>query len=338
MRMTVARVAERGGKFKRAAERSTCPIWASRLAMLSAAVLAAFAVMAPPAQATFPGRNGPIAFAQNILLGVSSQDIWVINPNGSHEHRVSGPGYEPSFSADGRHIVFTGFNHQGVAEIYVVEANGRHRRQLTRSSGTIQNDEPSFSPNGRQIVFQRANSQGLKSSAEQIFIMSSSGRNQRQLSHGVAGAANPSFSPNGRKIVFGGLVQSATGGPAFLHRIFLMNANGSHVRELASRAQAQDPSFSPDGRRILFEGFDASGVGQIFVMSTNGTHVRQLTHRTNGALYPAFSPDGRRIVFAAFAGDTYRLFVMNANGSHQAQLTPSGDDGDWQASWGPQPR
>jgi hypothetical protein len=73
-----------------------------RACLWLAAILIAFAVAAPPAQAAFPGQNGKIAF-------VVSGDIWTMNPDGSDRTQLtSGPATDdlPSWSPDGQKILF----------------------------------------------------------------------------------------------------------------------------------------------------------------------------------------------------------------------------------------
>ena len=90
----------------------------------------------PPALAAFPGKNGKIAFASD--RDGSGDDIWTMNPDGSHLVNITAGagGVGASWRADGRKLVFqtrrtTPTNPEGDVEIYVMNANGSHRTQIT---------------------------------------------------------------------------------------------------------------------------------------------------------------------------------------------------------------
>lgn len=56
----------------------------------------------------------------------------------------------PSWSSDGRRLVFSG-NHGGITDLYMIDADGEHLRQLTNDRyGDLQ---PQWSPDGRTIAF-----------------------------------------------------------------------------------------------------------------------------------------------------------------------------------------
>ena len=60
----------------------------------------------------------------------------------------------------------------------------------------------------------------------------------------------PSYSPDGTQIAFRGDLDLAE--PSGDEEIYVMNADGTNVRQLTSNADFESaPSWSPDGRRIL---------------------------------------------------------------------------------------
>lgn len=52
---------------------------------------------------------------------------------------------DPSFSPDGRKVVFYGSG-SGHSEIYTVDLTGSHLRQITHSASTVANQDPSWQP------------------------------------------------------------------------------------------------------------------------------------------------------------------------------------------------
>jgi Tol biopolymer transport system component len=115
-------------------------------------------------------------------------------------------------------------------------------------------------------------------------------------------------------------------------RIWLMNADGSHLRPLTGAAtNDSQPSFSPNGNHVVFTRRE-HGRDEIWVMNADGTGQRALTHTVSGASHPQFSPDGRTILLqdehlsrtCLIACGPTRIAVMNANGAHERLLTHAG--------------
>ena len=71
--------------------------------MLGALAVAVAGVVAAPAQATYHGKNGPIAF-QRFTGGQEDAEIFSMSPSGGRAHRLTtGPGatFNPDFSPNG---------------------------------------------------------------------------------------------------------------------------------------------------------------------------------------------------------------------------------------------
>ena len=78
------------------------------------------------------------------------------------------------------------------------------------------------------------------------------------------------------------------------YEIFVMNADGTDVRQLTDNSGMDGiPTWSPDGKRIAFDS-EWDGGSQIFVMNADGTNVHQLTNNDHRDWDPSWSPDGKR--------------------------------------------
>ena len=109
--------------------------------------------------------------------------------------------YQPTWSPTGRLIAFSSNRidkHSAITDVWVMRADGTHKRNLTRSK-SIFDLSPEFSPSGGSIIY--ASERGGHS---KIWLMRSSGRRRHRLalSGSFSEQGDPVISPNGRRIVF----------------------------------------------------------------------------------------------------------------------------------------
>jgi Tol biopolymer transport system component len=263
----------------------------------------------------------------------------------------------PSWSPDGRRIAFTAFRH-GRGEIYVINADGRQQRRLTRNSA--HDDHPAWSPDGRKIAFM-----STRAGNAEIYVMNANGTAPVRLTNEPHNDYLPTWSPDGSRIAWrsdrdgnaeiysmsatGGEVQRLTNSPAAetspdwaqtgeiafvsnrvggVFNVYVMSADGSNVRRVTTSPQNHEqPDWSPDGNDLLFVEEQSGTLSQahIFVIRSDGTNRRRITESEGRDDWPAFSPDGSRIVFTR--GLTFRtpeIFVANADGSRARRVTSSG--------------
>ncbi len=104
--------------------------------------------------------------------------------------------------------------------------------------------------------------------------------------------AEGSYSPDGTQIAFASNRQAYSReltdreqqqfdiDPAFMNDIYIMNADGTNVRQLTDVAGYDGgPFFSPDGQRICWRRFSEDGAtAEVYTMKTDGTDVKRLTN------------------------------------------------------------
>lgn len=279
-----------------------------------------------------PRKSGAgIAFVSNRYKKKEDDnfEICTISEDGSQQTRLTNnttSDAAPSFSSDGRKIVFMSFRN-GNAEVYLMNSDGSGSKRLTNTPSW--DGDPSFSPDGHKIIFV-----SNRNGSFQLFTMNSDGSGVKRLSSlkGID-VDVPSYSPDGRKIVFQASIAADPYGNESRTYIYLINSDGTHPIRLGG---GTEPAFSPDGHRILF-----SNIG-VWIMDTNGTNKRQLTRSGAGDGHPAFNSDGSKIAFESISsrrtarGNAFAeqqgieskidIYVMNVDGTNITRLTKTSGD------------
>src|SRR5215208_5144204 len=108
-------------------------------------------VEASPAEATFPGNPGKIAYQGR--EGTGDYEIYTIKSGGGGKVQLTDNAtgdYEPSYSPNGKKIVFSAYDGND-REIYTINAGGGSKVNVTdNNTGDY---EPSYSPSGKKIVY-----------------------------------------------------------------------------------------------------------------------------------------------------------------------------------------
>jgi len=101
------------------------------------------------------------------------------------------------------------------------------------------------------------------------------------------------YSPDGSAIAF------AQPDGAGVDQIWVMDADGSHARQLTSGPQRSSaPAWAPDGTTIAFQRTTANGQNTaIFTLDTATGDIARVTQLSDHAQLPTWSPHGRRIAF-----------------------------------------
>jgi Tol biopolymer transport system component len=312
------------------------------------AALAAFAI-ATPAQATYPGKNGRIAY---VLQRGDHWQIWTIKADGSGRRQlthVDGSAVAPDWSPDGRRIVFE-FDHASgpvSCSVEIMDRDGSNVRDLTGGQAKACDGDPSFTPNGRRIVF-------TAEGDETIMSMNLQGKDRRFILHsgrrfgtGDFIVKLPRVSPDGRTILFGAeqLLGNIGGFGASVHAVYSVRMNGTHLTPVVPYdLDAPAGDWAPNGKRI--ESGDNAGYGapqavphNVLTVRPDGTGLRFVTHYTGidvGAGAGTYSPDGRWIVFRVQRDDHYSLWKIHPDGTGK-RLIARFKYNPGTRDWGPRP-
>ncbi|GEM_PF-1882961 len=157
-----------------------------------------------------------------------------------------------------------------------------------------------------------------------VVTMDEDGNNVVNLTKDQHGR-DPSFQSDGKQIAF---VSNRDRGWYGENDIFLMNSDGSNVRQITSNASHagptyQFPAISPDGTKIAScKSRVVAAAGyyvyryNIVVMNSDGSGDKQLTNvpDTDTALLPKWFPDGQRVAYLYTDASFYRIGFSNLQG------------------------
>jgi Tol biopolymer transport system component len=271
-----------------------------------------------PAHATFPGKNGRIAFQVQTDAGIQ---IFTVRPKGQDLQQithVTGDAVTPDWSPDGRQIVFEHDVPDACANVAIMNADGSGLVEFLEPN--VCEGDPSFSPGGVRIIFDRFDP---ATGVEGFWSMDRSGNNRQRI--GVC-CIDPNVSPNGERLSY-----LTPNGESFGVALFTSDIDGGNVFQVTpfSFDVAIKQDWAPDGQRIVFskDGDNHKpGVStNIATIRPDGTHLRFVTHYTGGdvnAFVGSYSPDGRWIVFRLQDHGLFGLFKIHPDGTGLTMILP----------------
>jgi Tol biopolymer transport system component len=118
-------------------------------ALVAAAVLVACAAavlaVSREAEATFPGKNGKIAYMA-FRLTKGTAEIYTINPGRGGKTQLTHNnthGYAPSYSPNGKKIAYVGYK-GNTGELYTIDVGGGGKTSLTNTGYNVDEYMPSW--------------------------------------------------------------------------------------------------------------------------------------------------------------------------------------------------
>lgn len=169
-------------------------------------------------------------------------------PDGKPERLTSNDGvyeYQPSFSADGRKLLYTTWSDAGMGAIYVRDAHGGGAgKRLTQEKGFYYG--PRFSPDGRRIVYSKSGGSGLTGSLwagdKGVYVMDADGGTPVRVA--LEGEA-PQFSADGQRVYY-------LAGSGLKKKLMSVGLNGEEPREVFDLKYVDSITLSPDGKWVAF--------------------------------------------------------------------------------------
>jgi imidazolonepropionase-like amidohydrolase/Tol biopolymer transport system component len=209
----------------------------------------------------FPQEVAPKTFATKMLrwVGVSPKGdravyqalgyLWIRNlPDGKPRRLTRQTDHwelYPSFSRDGRQVVFSTWNDDQLGTVRVVSADGGESKAVVAAPGHYV--EPVFTPDGKQIVYRRIEGGFIRTSAWSlepgVYRVAAAGGEPTLITDD---GEQPHFGAESDRVY---LLRPAGEGKRQLVSIGL---DGKEVREHLKSDNATEFQLSPDGRWVAF--------------------------------------------------------------------------------------
>lgn len=202
----------------------------------------------------------------------------------------------PSFSRDGKWIVYATWNDENFGAIYKIQTNGKSKTKLTTEKGHY--IEPSFSNNGKTVVYRKVGSDGLRSNLYTketgIYLVSADGGKSNKI---YSGGSKPLFNKTDDRLF---LIGFENGQSALIS----IDLNGNEKRVHFSSGNMQNIVPSPDENWITFQErfnvylapFPKTGQPVAASPNSNSYPVKRITR--DAGYYLNWSADSKKLYWA----------------------------------------
>ena len=272
-------------------------------------------------QPAFSPDGSQIAFRSDCNGG----GIFVMPTGGGTRRKVSDIGYNPTWSPDGKEILYSTGNtfsphvrRTAGGQLWAINPNTEEKRHLQTPDAM----QPAYSPNGLRIAYWGVNPAAPHQ--RDIWTIAAQGGTPIAVTNDAALDWNPVWSPDGHLY----FVSNRTG-VMNLWRVPLEESTGKVLGPpeavTGPSSETWHPSFSRDGKRLIYVQRTIRGSLETIPFDPQTGNVNgkasALTQGTARLGFPDLSPDGERLAYYNFGDTQEDIFVMNRDGSQLQSMT-----------------
>ena len=252
-------------------------------------------------------------------------DLFVAPALGGTAAKLVENGYFPTWSPDGKKIVFSS-ERAGKWDLWVVSSEGGTPTRLTDDSNI--DYQATWSPDGKWIAY----GSGTAAKFDLRFI-SAGGGTPQIVDSGTSWVLRPSWSSDGRWLFYSGERDGLVSvwRLPFSGREFAASAERVTVGPGADTAPAVD-----SGGRVAF--VTVRGTPDIWEWSLSSGALRQLTSETGSESNARVSPDAKTLLFASDRGGARAYWELDVASGVVRRVTAGKDEGFGFARWSPDGR
>ncbi|MDO5536340.1 MAG: translocation protein TolB [Desulfovibrionaceae bacterium] len=244
--------------------------------------------------------------------GKLSAQVYLVKPTGRDFRQITnipGEAMSPTWSPDGRFIVFTHIDQRSHA-LGVWDARSR-RVQRIRFPGDVVIG-PSFLPNNKVAVALSNGKYPVIYQLNHVF------KKEQVLEGGNSINVSPTFDKTGTKMAF---TSSRLGGP----QIFMKDlTTGAITRVSQNGSYNTEANLSPDGTLVVFSRLTSYGQ-RIFVQDLVTGQETQVSFGPGSDEQPSFCADSYFIAFSSSRGGSRGIYLTTRHGGDAKRVPVKGD-------------
>lgn len=233
----------------------------------------------------------------------------------------------PKWGPDPRTLAYTSYV-SGFQDIYVTLLDGRAPLKPAGGNDDIHNMLAAISPDGTKVA--HASTRGGSAGHWDIWVVDRDGRNLRNLTPNTPNSTEsaPTWSPSGTQIAF-------TSDRVGSNQIYIMNADGTGLRQITSESRKDRPTWSP--LNYIAYSMERPAGNDIAVYDIQAGVNKILTDGLGSNEGPTVAPNGRHIAFTTTRWGREQIAIVDYPDPGKARRVTDAGTNTY-ASWSPSPK